>query len=198
MAFVKWGGLLVVIGLIVAFFHYSLPQRDIVRVTSIDVTRMDAGTDADGQKLTRDVRFIFAKYPDGGEMEYRNEDTGWGFPWYFKFDSARLANQAADFESSAEAPKWAVVRHYGWRIPIMDMFPNALSIRAAKGPDESLFPWFNVIFLVSLAIVILVIRRILIILRERHVDPVVDALDEEWDETSGWFSRQWRRLSGRR
>lgn len=198
MAYVKWILLALVAAFLVAFFHYSLPQNDVVRVTNIDVTRMDVGETADGQPITRDVRFIFAKYPDGGEMEYRNEDTGWGFPWYFKFDSARLANQASDLQSSAENPKWAVVRHYGWRFPWFDMFPNAISIRPAEGPDESIFPWFNVVFLVSLVIGLLVIRRILIILRERHVDPMVDAIDDEWDETASWWSRQWRKLTGRK
>ncbi len=198
MAFVKWIFWALVAAVIVAFLHYALPQRDVVRIVDTDVTRMDTGTDANGQVITRDVRFIYAKYGDGDPMEYRNEDTGWGFPWYFKFDEAKLANRAADLKSTEESPKWVVLRHYGWRIPVLDMFPNALSIRNAEGPDESLIPWFNIIFLTALVLGILMLRRVLIILRQRHVDPVVDAIDEEWDETSGWWTRQWRRLLGKK
>jgi len=146
--------------------------------------------------VTRDVRFIFAKYPNGGEMEYRNEDTGWGFPWYFKFNSANLANRATDFKSTREAPRWVVVRHYGWRIPVLDMFPNATSMREADGPDERLVPWFNIAFLSTLAVGLLMLFRIMIILRRRHIDPVVDRIDAEIDESAKWWRRMWRRLFG--
>ena len=164
MGYVKWGFGLAILAAIVAFFHYNLPQRDIIRITDTDVTRMDVqgkGAEA-GQVITRDVRFIYGKYPDGDPMEYRNEDTGWGFPWYFKFESARLANEASDLKSTADNPRWTVVRHYGWRIPWLDMFPNAVSVREAEGPDESLFPWFNIIFLTALVLLLLMIRRVII------------------------------------
>ena len=200
MAYAKWIVIGVIIALVVAFFHYSLPQRDIVRVVGTDVVRMNDGVTPDGQTLTRDVRFIYAKLADGGEMEYRNEDTGWGFPWYFKFDTANLANRAEDAKSTESDPRWFVMRHYGWRIPWWGegMFPNALSMRPASGPDESLIPWFNIILLTVLVLSILVIRRILIILRERHVDPVVEAIDDEFDETVGWWRRQIRSLTGKK
>ena len=196
MAYVKWGFLVLIFAMIAGFFHYNLPQRDVVRIVDTDVTRMDAGTDANGNVMTRDVRFIYAQYAKGGGMEYRNEDTGWGFPFYFKFDSAELANTAADVKSTGEAPNWMVLRHYGWRIPMLDMFPNALSMRPADGPDENLIPWFNIIFIVLLVTLLLVIRRIIIILRKRHVDPVLEEIDQELDQTASWWRRQWRKLFG--
>lgn len=194
MGYIKWGLIALVVLVIAAFFHYALPQRDVARVVGTDVVRMNAGETPDGQALTRDVRFIYAKLADGGEMEYRNEDTGWGFPWYFKFDTANLANRAEDAKSTEADPRWVVIRHYGWRIPWWGegLFPNATSIRAADGPDERLFPWFNIIFFVTLITLILVIRRILIILRQRHVDPVVEAIDSEFEDTVSW----WRKLLG--
>ncbi len=198
MGYVFWAVRLIVLLVIVGVLATYLPDRDIVRVTNIDVTRMDVGTDANGQVITSDVRFIFAKYPDGGEMEYRNEDTGMGFPWYFKFDSARLANQSSDFISSQDNPRWAVVTHYGWRLPWLDMFPNAISIRAADGPNERLIPWFNIIFVLSLVIGFLTIYRIFAIMRRRHVDPVLARIDDEMDETAGWWRRQWRAIAGGR
>ena len=137
------------------FLHFYLPSRDIVRIVDTEVVRMDArATDASGERavLTRDVRFIEAVWPDGAPRVYRNEDTGWGWPPYFKFDSANLHAEAQSLASSADDPVWVVVRHYGWRIPIFSMFPNATSIRRADGPEETLVPWFNLVLLALIVI----------------------------------------------
>lgn len=177
--------------------HYSLPSRDVVRIVNTDVVRMDySGRDANGQKvrLTRDQMRIYAIRPDGRERVYRNEDTGWGFPWYFKFDSADLAARAEDLKSTAENPRWVVVTHYGWRITYFSWFPNAISIRLAEGPDEKLTPWFNIVFVTMLVVVVLIVRRFILILFARHVDPVIDQIEREIDETSGWAARIWRRF----
>ena len=200
MAYIKWTFLaLIVIGM-GAFFHYYLPQRDIVRIVGTEVVRTDVPTtNAAGEPITvnRDVRYINAAWPDGSPSVYTNEDTGWGFPFYFKFDTANLAAEADNAVSTAANPEWMVVKHYGWRIPMLSWFPNAVSMRPAESETESLFPWFNVIFLTSFVVGLLVIYRILAIFRRRHVDPVVEAIDEEIDETAGWWRRQWKRVSGK-
>ena len=46
-------------------------------------------------------------------MVYRNEDTGWGWPPYFKFDTKNLQTEAADLISSKEEPQWVILTHYG-------------------------------------------------------------------------------------
>lgn len=179
-----------------AFLHYSLPSRDVVRIVGTDVVREDVQRrDAQGNlvTVTRDVRYIYAKWPGGGDRVYRNEDTGWGWPPYFKFDTADLAAQATDLISSAEAPGWIVVRHYGWRIPVLSMYPNALSIRPASGPDERLIPWFNILFVTLLVLVVLIVRRLLIMLFMHHVDPAIEEIDREIDERAGAVGRRYRR-----
>lgn len=179
-----------------AFLHYSLPQRDIVRIVGTDVVRQDVQReDEQGNlvTLTRDVRFIYAKSPDGDDRVYRNEDTGWGWPPYFKFDTADLAAQATDLVSSSEDPKWVVVRHYGWRIPLFSMFPNATSIRPAEGPDEELFPWFNVVLVTLLVLAVLIVWRLLVLAFETHVDPVVEEIEMEYDERVGAIRKRLRR-----
>ena len=179
-----------------AFLHYSLPSRDVVRIVGTDVVREDVQRrDAQGNlaAVSRDVRYIYAKWPGGGDRVYRNEDTGWGWPPYFKFDTADLAAEATDLVSTAETPGWVVVRHYGWRIPVVSMFPNALSIRPASGPDESPLPWFNIIFITLLVLSVLIVRRVLIILFRRHVDPVIEEIDREIDERAGTAGRRYRR-----
>jgi len=181
---------------VAAFLHYSLPQRDIVRIVEIDVVRQDVETtDAQGNPVTRtrDVRFIYAKTPDRDDRVYRNEDTGWGWPPYFKFDTADLAAQAADMVSTVEKPKWVVVRHYGWRIPLFSMFPNAVSMRAAEGPDEELFPWFNVVLVGLLVLILLIVRRLVGLFFRTHVDPAVEAIEREYDEQVGAVRRTFRR-----
>lgn len=188
---------LITLLLIGAFLHYSLPSRDVVRIVGTDVVRQDVERrDAQGNTVvtTQDVRFIYAKWPDGGDRVYRNEDTGWGWPPYLKFDTANLAGKATDLVSTAEAPKWVVVRHYGWRIPLLSMFPNALSIRLAEGPDERLVPWFNIVFIVLLVLSLLILRRMSMILFRHHVDPVIEQVDREIDETTGAIARRYRRL----
>jgi hypothetical protein len=183
--------------LIAGFLHYSLPSRDIVRIVGTDVVRKDVERrDAQGDPvtMTRDVRFIYAKWPGGGDRVYRNEDTGWGWPPYFKFDTANLAAAATDLVSASDAPEWVVIRHYGWRIPVLSMFPNALSLRQASGPDESLTPWFNILFITLLVLTVLIARRMLIILFMHHVDPVIDEIDREIDERSGAVRRGYRRI----
>jgi hypothetical protein len=187
---------IVVFVLLAAFLHYSLPSRDLVRIVGTDVARKDVRRqDAEGNPVTvtRDVRFIYAKWPDGDDRVYRNEDTGWGWPPYFKFDTADLAGDATDLVSSAETPNWVVIRHYGWRIPMFSMFPNALSIRKAMGPDERLLPWFNLLFISLLVLTVLIVRRAIIILFRHHVDPVIEEIDREIDERAGILGRRYRR-----
>lgn len=187
---------LVAFAAVAAFLHYSLPQRDIVRIVGTDVVRQDVKrTDAQGNPVTRtrDVRFIYSKTPGGGDRVYRNEDTGWGWPPYFKFDTADLAAEATDMVSTAEQPKWVVVRHYGWRIPLLSMFPNAVSLRPAEGPEEELFPWFNVVLVALLVLVVLIVRRLIVLFFQAHVDPAVEALEREYDEQVGAVRRGYRR-----
>lgn len=208
---------------VLGFLHYTMPQRDIVRITNTynRLTTVswenawaysvpDTGT-AEGAE-TRDIRFIEAAFPDGSVIVYRNEDTGWVWPPYFKYDSSNLQAEAGNVKSTKEVPEWVAVTHYGWRLPILSIYPNAVKVRAVAGPDERLVPWVNILILVVLALILLMIRRIWLQFRERTVDPMVsdasdilEGIDTRADNARtaarGWWGRimawinTWRRKS---
>ena len=136
--------------------------------------------------------------PNGAPLVFRNEDTGWGWPPYFKFDTADLQTQARNLVSTEAEPQWVAVRHYGWRNQLFSIFPNATSVQIVESPDVRLIPWFNIVFLTILTIIALTIWRLWRNFREARIDPVFDEIDETADEARGWVSRQFNRLRGRR
>ena len=157
--------LLTTVGL---FLFYHLPRTAVVQISGTDVKRVDQESGkvvdrndaADQSRTTRntvDVRYINSLTLDGKTMVFRNEDTGWGWPPYFKFDSADLTAQAQAYASDPEKP-WVLVKYYGWRIRIFSMFPNAVDLRTV---DRSYahFPLFNIVVIVLLLIAVFLIRR---------------------------------------
>jgi len=208
---IKWGIRLVLIAMVAAFLHYTLPQRDVVRLTgtynrmtevganSIFYASPDSGTTT-ATVDRRDIRFIEAVFPDGGVMVYRNEDTGWFWPPYFKWDSSTLQAEATNLRSTNAAPQWVAVTHYGWRIPLLSAFPNAISIAPVDGPDVRLIPWVNIILLTIIAFLVFMARRMWLQFRERMVDPALADVGETFDavgdradaarkEARGFFGR---------
>lgn len=191
MAYVKWTILTALALTAAGFLHYTLPQRDIVRIVNTEVRRVDfggnamfwAGADAatDGTRTNRDVRFVETIRENGRPIVYRNEDTGWGWPPYFKLDSSNLQAEARDLISSRDAPIWVAVRHYGWRNEILSIFPNAVSVRQVEGPDTRLVPWTNIVILVALASVLALLWGVWRQFRRRRVDPLIDDAGEAWD-----------------
>ena len=208
MAYIKWTFRIFVILLVGGFLHYTLPQRDIVRIVNTYEERQDFGgwnsifwsggsAGTAETPANRDVLFISTKTADDDTIVFRNEDTGWGWPPYFKFDTADLQAEAADTVSTGEAPEWIAVRHYGWRNTWLSIFPNALSMKPVPGPDTRLIPWFNIVFLTILTILVLTIWRLWRNFRQARIDPVFDEIDETADEARGaisrFFSRWFRR-----
>ncbi len=190
---IKWAFYIILALVVIAFFHYSLPSRDIVQINGTEVTRMDvgdgswfwaskdAGTDA--ETSTRDVRFINAQFVDGDPRVYRNEDTGWSWPPYLKFDSGNLQAQAQGF-AKADGDKWVAVHHYGWRIPIISLYPNAYKMTEVAGPDVRLIPWFNIIFLIIVFLIAFAIWRRISRWKDNNVDPYLEDAGEFYDDVT--------------
>ena len=213
MKWIKGGFIFILVLVTVVLTHYYLPQRDIVKVVDTEVKRMDISKGSPfwdradtgtKERTSRDVRFISTVRPNGKTVVYRNEDTGWSFPFYLKFDSSDLSAKAADLKSDEQ---WVAVTHYGWRIRLFTIFPNATKIRAVKGPEVTLIPWFNIVFLALvfgfLFWVWMQIRKF----KKKRIDPVTDQIEaqvdavaesvsEELSETGGAVKRLFRKFFG--
>jgi len=198
MAYAKWGFYAVLLTAVAALLHYSLPNREIVYITGQEVKRMDQVVEtADGRDVaSRDVNFIYTVDREGRERAYRNEDTDFGWPPYFKFDTATISAKAENAISTKANPEWMVITSYGWRLEIFSMFENVVGLRPAQSRDEPLYPWFNGIVIALLAIGFLALRRFVLMVYRERVEPMIDHVDREFDETAGWWRRQWRWLTG--
>ena len=205
MVYVKWGFRVVFWLIVAAFFHYTLPQTDIVRITDTYEKRIDFGENSifwsapDSGNATgtanRDVFFIQAKQPNDRVMVYRNEDTGWGWPPYFKFDTSNLQAEAADLKSTSDKPQWVAVKHYGWRNEFLSIYPNAVGAKAVAGPDVRFVPWLNIIILTAFAALFWAVwvrwRRF----RMARIDPVFEDVSEGFEDMGDTISETRGRLS---
>jgi hypothetical protein len=179
-----------------AFLHYTLPQRDIVRITDTEIIRTDfsgwnrifyaQGDSGGAQVESRDLRLINTVQADGDVMVYRNEDTGFGWPPYFKLDSADVQAEAANLVSTADSPQWVAVTHYGWRSRLLTTYPNAISLREVAGPDVTLFPWLNVVILAAIALILFMAWRIWERFEDRVVEPAADRVAVRWAKMKDW------------
>ena len=138
------------------FLHYNLPRTEVVQITGTDVKRIDR-SDKEQSPQTRDVRYINTVTRSGKVRVFRNEDTGWGWPPYFKFDSADQTARAQTVMQSPDDP-WVRVRYYGWRIQVFSLFPNAVSIKVVD-KNYTHIPVFNIVFFVLLAAGIVLLVR---------------------------------------
>lgn len=191
--------LLIITGVLV---HYYLPQRDIVKVVGTEVKRMDISKGSPfwdspdigtNNEATRDVRFISTVRENGKTRVYRNEDTGWSFPFYLKFDSSDLDAKAKEMTGKKEVAgndeQWVAVTHYGWRIKLFSIWPNATKIKPVSGPDALLIPWFNIAFLILLAFIFINIYLALRRFKKKRIDPIADKIEDVIDDAGDEISK---------
>ena len=125
--------------------HYIVPQTDIVRAVGVETKRvdLDGNSTAGTAPSTRDVYFVQTEQIDNqSPMVYRNEDNIFYAKWNSADVQARAQSLAADKDIVS-------VRHYGWRIPFLSFFPNALSIKPAdEGQSGTPYLFYIVLALV--------------------------------------------------
>lgn len=144
-------GLLLLAGLLA----YVLPRHRVVHVDGTEVRR------GEGTRVTNagsppslvpgnDVYYLHTSNPERTDIYvFRNEDTGFGLPPYFKMDAAELQGRAQLL--ARKEGQLALVTYYGWRIPVLKLFPNAVDIEAWDRAEEP-WPVFNITVLTLLAI----------------------------------------------
>ncbi|MCY4259485.1 MAG: DUF1523 family protein [Rhodobacteraceae bacterium] len=155
---------LLIFCLFLAAIDYNLPSIHVVRVVGTEVVRMDVGQRAffwsSGDSgivrgSNRDIRFINTVNTRERPVVYRNEDTAIGWPPYFKFDSGNLQARAQNMVG-----EWAAVRHYGWRITALSIYPNALSIKALESPADRPRNWIRIIGFIICGLAALAVWRL--------------------------------------
>ena len=208
LTYLKWSFWIVFWALVATFLHYTLPQNDVVRITVTYTTRVDFGensifwahpdTGNAVDRVSRDVFFIQAIKPNGRPMVYRNEDTGWGWPPYFKFDTTNLQAESADLRSTSAEPVWVAVKHYGWRNEFLSIFPNAVSVRQVAGPDVRVIPWISISILVVIALLVWAIWARWRKFRANRIDPLLDDAEDSWERAQASASGWWNSWKGPR
>ncbi|WBU65273.1 DUF1523 family protein [Paracoccus aerodenitrificans] len=174
------------------FLDYALPSKDTVRITNtynrltevgrnaIFYASDDTGTveNASGQ---RDIRFIETVRPNDKVFVYRNEDTGLIWPPYFKYDSSNLHAEATNLRSDSRDPIWVSITSYGWRIPLISIYPNAISVTQVSGPSEAPLNWPAMLILIVLGILLMLLWRMWNQFRQRTIDPAARRVGEAVD-----------------
>lgn len=142
--------------LLAGLLAYVLPQHRVAYIDGSEVRRGDGTVIKNSSDLPPrqepgiDMYYVYASNPARTDVYvFRNEDTGFGFPWYFKMDSAEL--QARAQLLARKEGQLALVTYYGWRIPVLKLFPNAVDIEAWDRAEEP-WPVFNLTVLALLAI----------------------------------------------
>ncbi|MGR3501887.1 DUF1523 family protein [Pseudaestuariivita sp.] len=190
MIYVRWFLFVVFWGLVLSIFHYTLPQRDIVRIVDTFEQRIDFGENSifwsnpnsgmAANPVNRDVLFIQTVRANGRPMVYRNEDTGWGWPPYFKIDTTNLQTEAADLVSTKDAPQWVLMTHYGWRNEFLTIFPNAVGVRPIAGPDVGKpVPWVNIIVIGLFVMLVWAIWARWRRFKRNRIEPALDELGDD-------------------
>lgn len=125
------------------WLDYYLPEHTIVTITGVEVKRTDKDgpiskkNPADGP--TTDVYYIYTERPGEQIRVFRNEDTEWGWPFYFKFNAADVQAKAKSMEFEK---RLAIITSYGWRVNMFSMFPNVTKIESTE-PDASTWSFFR-------------------------------------------------------
>ena len=165
---IKIGIVTVMIIIIALFFHYTLPRTAVVRISGTDIKRVEKNKEVTEEENetankvtmgghTSDVRYINSVSRKGKTMVFRNFDTGWGWPPYFKFNSANLTAEAQAFATDQKKP-WVLVKYYAWRFTVFSMFPNVLDLKVVDRSYTHI-PIFNIVFFALLFAFLFFIRR---------------------------------------
>lgn len=137
---------------------YYLPAKEKVFLVGTEVKR-EMRKSRDGEKQ-KDVRYVVAReIPSGDTLMFRNEDIAW--PPYMKFDSGDLSGKVMNLEEF-RPDAVILVTYYGFRIPLLSLYPNITKVAEAKDLDStvSILSWLVfIIFLVGAILGYIFLKR---------------------------------------
>jgi len=138
-----------VLAVVGPFVTYYLPSTVVVQLSGTEVKRSELGQDDAVVQPIRDVRYVLAQDPKTHEtMVFRNEDTRWSWPPYFKFNSSDLSGKAMDIARSKPDATVAVT-YYGTRSSVLDVYPNLVALEVVPA-DYVHIPVFNIVFVLAI------------------------------------------------
>ncbi|GAA9720529.1 DUF1523 family protein [Helicobacter pylori] len=123
---------------------YCMPHYSAAVISGVEVKRMNENENTPNNKevktLARDVYFVQTYDPKDKKSVtvYRNEDTHFSFPFYFKFNSADISALAQSLVNQQ-----VEVQYYGWRINLFNMFPNVIFLKPLKESADISKPIFS-------------------------------------------------------
>ncbi|WQT23564.1 DUF1523 family protein [Helicobacter pylori] len=124
---------------------YCMPHYSAAVISGVEVKRMNENENTPNNNkevktLARDVYFVQTYDPKDQKSVtvYRNEDTRFGFPFYFKFNSADISALAQSLVNQQ-----VEVQYYGWRINLFNMFPNVIFLKPLKESTDISKPIFS-------------------------------------------------------
>ncbi|MDL0088226.1 DUF1523 family protein [Campylobacter gastrosuis] len=132
--------------LLAFFINYSMPSYKALNIVGAEVKRVDEkGVISDElpkDKIVRDIYFIYAKKPNSDDkiVVFRNEDTRWGYPFYFKFNSADIQAKATAF---LQENALVQVKYYGYRVQILNEFANVISLKKLQNQSDLAVPYVS-------------------------------------------------------
>ena len=142
---ITWSTLILLALLCALWLDYYLPEKCITTITGVEVKRVDKdgpiGKENPADGPTMDVYYIYTSQQNDKVRVFRNEDTRWSWPFYFKFNSADVQAKAKTLEFEKKSAR---ITSYGWRINIFSQFPNVTNIEVvdADASTFSFFRWF--------------------------------------------------------
>lgn len=119
-----------------ALLDFFLPEHAITTITGVEVKLADKDGPISKQnpadQPVRDMYLIYTQHAIDDVRVYRNEDTGWGWPPYLKFNASDVQATARALENARQP---AYISSYGWRINMFSLYPNITSIRLAEAGE---------------------------------------------------------------
>jgi hypothetical protein len=108
--------------ILIALMFTNAPYQLLTQRTLEGVTISDKQISTETDKETGNVVSTYLIYTNRGV--FRNDDAR----WFLKFDSS-------DFYGDLEKGKTYDLKVYGWRIPILSMYPNIVRMKEVTAPQ---------------------------------------------------------------